>query len=116
MEVKKIYPKDVIKLLELGYSRLEKDNTGIGSIEKEYNLTTAEKKMLFNYPGIKGFRKKTIPAVTMEIVDDSPTMEIVEENESIDVLDSLITNQASSKTEEIAEEVTDLVTADEVFI
>jgi hypothetical protein len=80
MATKKISPSEVIRLFDAGYTRLEKDNVNnIGSIEKYYDLSPWEKKTLFNHPKIKGYRRKAITPVTMEIIDDLPSMEIIDD-------------------------------------
>lgn len=55
-----IDPKEVLDLIEKGYSRLEADDDGYGSIQAKYNLSNADVKRLFSHPLLKN-KKRRVP-------------------------------------------------------
>ena len=67
-EAPQIVLQDVLKLLKQGYTRLDKDDLGYGSIQSKYSLSVAEVKELFTNPKLR-MKKTVIPKRSLNIVD-----------------------------------------------
>jgi hypothetical protein len=66
---KSISIKEVLDLLDKGFTRLAKFDRGEGSIQAVYGLTNSQVKELFEAPKLKGRKTKSVSVIA---IDDAP--------------------------------------------
>lgn len=61
--------KEIVELLQKGYTRYAKQDKGFGSIQEKYGLKGTEVVELFSHPSLK-HRKTVFPKTGIKIIDD----------------------------------------------
>lgn len=98
--IPKINPQEVLELLKKGYSRYEKDDRGLGSIQKHFGLSGAAVTELFKDPNLKG-RKTKYPRVIVQIIDGTRELQSQPRDGVAIAANPVVVNNTASDNQEI---------------